>query len=119
MSTITVKTKEELKKAVAKGTDEIIVVGKLANDLKKSKKIMAVSAITLAILTAAIATIPFTGGISVVAAGTIAALTGLEIVQIIAISSVGVALNFAVHKGYNVKIVTQYGTIIILTKKTR
>ncbi len=116
MSTVTVKTKEELSKAVKSGVGEIIVVGKLASKLKKSKKIIGAGAVTIAILTAAIAAIPFTAGLSIAAAGPIVVLTGLDIAVIIAVSFVGIATVFAVYKDYDVVIETPDGTIIFKRK---
>ena len=49
-----VSTKEELKSAKEQGITEIIVTGKLANDLKKSKKIALAGTVTIGILTAAL-----------------------------------------------------------------
>jgi len=100
MSSITVKTKEELESAKHNGYAEIIVSGELADDLKKSKKIALAGAVTLGVLTAALAAMPFTGGLSAVAAAPVAALTGLEIAGIIAAASVGLALVIAVFKDY-------------------
>ncbi len=116
MSTMTVKTKEELKKAIASNTNEIIVVGALAANLKKSKKIMTLGAVALPILVAAMAAIPFTGGLSAVVATPIAVLTGVEIAVIIAVNYVGVALIIAIYKDYDVVIETPDGTIIFKKK---
>ena len=66
MSSITVATTKELESAKAKRYKEIIVSGKLAE--KKSKKIALTGAVTLSVLKAALASIPFTRGLSLVAA---------------------------------------------------
>ncbi len=100
MSSITVSTKSELSSARDNGYDEIIVVGKLASDLKKAKTITYAGAVTITALGAALAAIPFTGGLSVFAAAPIAALTGLEISAIIIAASLGIALIIAVFKDY-------------------
>ena len=101
MSQVTVRTKSELESARVQGVEKIIVEGSLANKLKNSKRIAYVGGGTIAVLTAAIAAAPFTGGVSFLAAAApIAALTGLEISVIIAVSAVGVTLVIAVFKGY-------------------
>jgi NADH:ubiquinone oxidoreductase subunit K len=100
MSSITVTTKKELESAKENLIEEIIVSGKLADDLKKSKNIALASGVTLGVLAAALAAIPFTGGLSVFAAAPVAALTGLEIAAIIAAASVGLALVIALFKDY-------------------
>lgn len=99
-SLITVTTKGELESAKNKAYEEIIVAGKLANDLKKSKSIASAGVATIGILTAALAATPFTGGLSAFAAVPIAALTGLEIAAIIIAASLGIALIIAVFKDY-------------------
>ncbi len=100
MSQVTVRTKSELESARVQGIEKIIVEGSLANKLKNSKRIAYVGGGTIAVLTAAIAAAPFTGGVSFLAAAPIAALTGLEISAIIAVSAVGITLVIAVFKGY-------------------
>lgn len=120
MSSITVKTKNELKSAMDIGYSEIVVEGKLADDLKKGKKIAYCSAATLAVLGAAIvaipATMPLTGGFSALAAAPVAALTGLEISAIIVAISIGVTLIVAVFKDYE-EISYQDGQLVL--KKTK
>ncbi len=100
MRSITVTTKEELKSAKDNGYENIIVQGTLANDLKKAKKIALAGSVTIGVLGAALAAIPFTGGLSIVAAVPIATLTGLEIAAIIIASSLGLALIIALFKDY-------------------
>jgi len=100
VSQVTVRTKSELESARVQGIEKIIVEGSLANKLKNSKRIAYVGGGTIAVLTAAIAAAPFTGGVSFLAAAPIAALTGLEISAIIAVSAVGITLVIAVFKGY-------------------
>ena len=101
MVTRTVSTKYELESAKNDGADEITVIGELADKLHKAKKIAYVGAGTLAVLTAALAAAPFTGGFSMVGFAPVAVLTGLEIAAIIAAASVGLALIIAVFKGYD------------------
>jgi thiamine monophosphate synthase len=97
----TVSTKAELESAKDSKVDEIIVVGDLANDLKKSKKIAYAGAGTIAVLTAALAATPFTGGLSAVGLIPVAAMTGFEVAAIIIAFSIGVALIVAVFKDYD------------------
>lgn len=118
MKTAIVRTAEELKQAKENQVDEMIIIGKLANQLKKAKKITALSGLSIAVLTAATASImtipaatvsaPVTGGISAMVSGLTAAttttaavtLTGMEIATIIFISSVGFIVIIAIFKDY-------------------
>ena len=111
-----VSTKEELKSAKEQGITEIIVSGKLANDLKKSKKIALAGTVTIGILTAALAATPFTGGITAFAAAPVAALTGVEIVAIIAAASIGLALIIAVYKEYD-EVSYENGKLVLRKKQ--
>lgn len=104
----TVTTREQLKAAQDSGVAEIVVVGELADKLKRAKKVALLSGAALAAITAAItaATVaaPFTGGLSYAAfaagAAPAAAMTGLEIAAIITAASLGVALIVALFKDY-------------------
>ncbi|MGL6150606.1 MAG: hypothetical protein ACRC1N_05310 [Aeromonas sobria] len=98
---IEVRTKDELIRAKDRGEKEIIVIGKLADDLKRSKKLAYIGGGTLVALTAALAATPFTGGMSMFAVAPIAALTGMEISAIIIAASIGLTLIIAVFKGYD------------------
>ena len=100
LATRTVSTKPELEDASNAGFREITVIGDLANNLLKAKKLAYVGAGTIALLTAALTAIPFTGGLSMVGAASIATLTGLEIAAIIAAASIGVTLIIAIFKDY-------------------
>lgn len=99
-----VKTREELKAAQEAGAAEIVVIGELADKLKKAKKVATLGAAGLATLSAVIgiATVaaPMTGGISYLAAAPVAALTGLEIAAIITASFLGIGLIVAIFSGY-------------------
>lgn len=75
MTTRTVTTMEELKKAKGENVEKIIVEGMLSENLVKSRKVATLSAASLAALTAAIATAaasiaaaPVTGGLFAIAA---------------------------------------------------
>ncbi len=100
MSSIIVSTKSELKSAKNEGYDEIIVTGELAAKLKKAEEITFISGTALTLLTGALVAAPFTEGLSFLAAAPIAALTGIEIIAIIAASAVGLTLVLAVFKDY-------------------
>lgn len=100
MTTQTVSTKAELESAKNAKINEIIITGKLANDLKKSKKIAYTSAGTIAVLTAAIAATPLTGGLSAIGLIPVAAMTGFEVAAIIIAASIGITLIIAIFKDY-------------------
>ena len=100
MTSRIVTTKDQLESAKNSRINEIIITGKLANDLKKSKKIAYASAGTIAVLTAAIAATPFTGGLSAVGLIPVAAMTGFEIAAIIIAASIGITLIIAIFKDY-------------------
>ncbi len=100
MSSITVTTKEELKRAINEQYDEILVIGKLAKKVKKAEKIKTLSPKALAMIsglavvgTGAAVAAPFTGGVSAAAfaaaAAPAAALSGLEVSVIAFIVFVG------------------------------
>jgi len=119
MSSQIVETREELKKALADGAEEIVVKGELANKLKKAKTITKIGASGLGILTvasgASVIAAPVTGGISLFAAAPIAALTGTEVATIIIAISLGIALVMAVYKGYDE--IEYSGGKLVLRKK--
>lgn len=98
---VIVHTKEELESAQKSGAQEIIIKGDLAEKVRNGKKILTIGKFTLIALTAAIAAIPITGGISSVALAPIVALTSLEIAAIAAIFFVGIALLMAVWNEYD------------------
>lgn len=108
MSTRTVRTKEELKKAKADNIKEIIVIGKLAKDLKAAKKITTLGTASLGILTTAIGVgvvaAPFTAGtslgISALTAVPLAASTGVSVPAIILASTIGIGFIIAIFKDY-------------------
>ncbi len=125
MSTVT--TKEELKAAQSKGVDEIIVVGKLAGQLKLAKKVALLSTATLAALGVFLTTVtvtttvtaPMTGGMSYLAAAPVvvpvAAMTGVEVAAIIAASFLGLALILAIYKDYE-EISYESGRLVLRKK---
>ena len=95
-----VRTKEELAAAKDQKYQEILVQGTLADDLKKSKKIALASGTVAVLLVAALAAIPFTAGISTLGLASVATLTGMELVAVIAAVTVGLTLIIAVFKDY-------------------
>ena len=113
---ITVRTKSELESARNDEYEEIVVTGKLANDLKKSKSIAYAGVATIGILAAALAATPFTGGLSAFAAVPIAALTGLEISALIIAAALGIAIIISVFKDYE-EISYSDGKLVLKKKK--
>lgn len=102
MSSLTVTTKEELKKAKESNVNEIIIVGELAENLKKAKTITTLGAGVITVLTVALAITPASGGLSLAAVAPIAFTTGLSASVIIAIIAVGgVTLTIALFKDYD------------------
>lgn len=102
MSVVT--TREELKVAQESGAPEIIVIGELADKLKRAKKVASLSTAGLALLGTVIGvatvTAPLTGGMSYFAAAPVAAFTGLEVAAIITASFLGIGLLVALFSGY-------------------
>ena len=95
-----VTTKEELEKAQKSNESEIVIEGELAQKVKNGRKIITVGKLTLITLVGAIGAIPFTGGVSVAAFASVAALTGLEVALITAVAFVGVGLLTSIWKEY-------------------
>lgn len=113
----TVRTKDELESAKKKGVSEILVVGELADKLKKVKKISKLGKGALAVLSAGLIAAPFTGGISMVAATPLAAGVGVSVAAVIAASAIGIALVCAIFKDYE-EIECSPGRLV-LRKKTK
>jgi len=101
MEKIIVRTKSELKEAIDKKYEEIVVEGSLADKLKTVKKIAKVGRATLAVLATALVAAPFTGGLSFFSAAPIAALTGIRIAVIIAVSVIGLGLILGIYNDYD------------------
>ncbi len=100
MSEVIVRTKSELDAARKSKASFIVIEGELAAKVKKSKRIAYASAGTIAVITAAIAATPITGGLSMLALAPTAALTGFETAAIIAACFVGLGLLIALFKDY-------------------
>ncbi|MGE8449586.1 MAG: hypothetical protein ACN6OP_02965 [Pseudomonadales bacterium] len=80
--------------------DEIVVKGKLAGELRRTKKLALGGATTITVLSAGLASIPMTGGLSAFAVAPVAALKSFEIAAIITAASIGVGLIVAIFRGY-------------------
>ena len=105
---VVVCTKEELEAATRRKARRIVVKGELASKISASFKglrnLSASSLNTLAlVLSGAALFAPFTGGVSLGAAGTVMGTVGAALTAsaIAAISAIGVALIVAVFKGYD------------------
>lgn len=128
MTTRTVTTKEELKKAKEDKVDEIVVTGKLAKDLANAQKITKLGKVAMGALTACIAAVaaatvmaPETGGASLLAVaatlGTTAATTGLNVSAILLICSLGLTVIMAIFKEYDVITLKLGPDVVIKLKK--
>ena len=123
---ITVSTKTDLELAKSRGYAEIVVLGNIADNLKRTKKITYTSVAALAIISAALiplavvvspAANPVTVGlISRFAAAPVATLTGLDISTIIIASSLGLTLIIAVFKDYE-EISYEKGKLVLRKRK--
>ena len=118
MSTVTVRTKEELERAKNNGVEEIIVVGELAQKLKTAKVIGTLSKITIGLVAAALAAIPMTGGLSMVALAPVAAMAGVDIAVIAAVVFIGMSLLLAILKEYDIRVtVDKDGNVVVILEK--
>lgn len=86
----TIHTKEQLEQAIAGGATEVVIEGELAIHIHNSRRFPSLSSAAIAALGAAIASIPFTAGISIAAVSAAAALSGIEIALIIATVVLGI-----------------------------
>jgi hypothetical protein len=76
--------------------------------------------VSLAALSAALVAVPFTGGISLVAAGGVAMLTGVDIALILAVCFCGIALVMAVYGDYEeVEFSSPPPRLVLRSKKNR
>lgn len=99
-STITVRTKEELSGAIAGNVASIVILGKLAETTNRTLVLQNSSKYILTALGVSLATIPLTGGLGVVAAAPIAALTGLGVPAIMAVAYIGFSLVLLLIRSY-------------------
>ncbi|MFJ5503830.1 hypothetical protein ACIPUO_06415 [Pectobacterium carotovorum] len=100
MDQVIVRTKAELERAQSSKAEIIRIEGDLANKVRKGKTVAKASGVALTAIAAALAATPFTGGLSMLGAASVAAVTGFEIAAIIAAASIGIALIVAVFKDY-------------------
>ncbi|WP_434033705.1 hypothetical protein [Cupriavidus sp. a3] len=108
-----VRTKEEFKRAAKSGEHEIIVMGSLADTVRKAYKVQSLSKAALAAIGALAVATPFTYGVSgIVAVG----LTGMELATIIFVIFVGVTLILAVLRDYE-EIEASPGKVVLRKKK--
>lgn len=123
---ITIKTKDQLKKAKEDKVREFVVVGDLAEKLYKTRKISKLSkkaAIALSVAVGAGAiTAPFTGGGSLMLVGALAtsaiATIGGSQVVLIALGIGGILALYALYKDYDINFeVGTDGKIIVVCKK--
>ncbi|MFS8448365.1 hypothetical protein EIQ06_02880 [Xanthomonas campestris pv. campestris] len=102
MGSVIVMTRDELEAARNAKAQEIVVMGKLADDLKKTSRFAKLGAVSVAAIAAAVGLAPVTGGLSTLGLAAVATVTGLEIAAIITATSLGIALIMAIHKDYDV-----------------
>ncbi|MGV5951676.1 hypothetical protein [Escherichia coli] len=118
MAEVTVRSKDELEKAQNSKAEIIIIEEELANEIKKTKAVTKVSGVVIAAMIATFATIPLTGGGSVLVVSSLAALSGLDIAVIIAAASIGIALIIAVFRDYE-EIEFSNGKMILKLKRKK
>lgn len=97
---MTVTRREDLKAALDQKPDILVIEGRLAKQVRTSRKIKSVGPAALAILVASIAAIPLTGGASFLLAGPIAASAGVSVVLVLALLSLGLWVVFAIWGDY-------------------
>ena len=112
MATTVVYTKEELKKAIDAGYEEIIVEGELAEKFYKIRKVFNLSTAKI------LAMVAIGGGLSVSTIATrgkaykivikIAELSGLDVAIILIVIFFGIGLIYGIYKDYNVESDTEY-----------
>lgn len=100
MDQVVVRTKAELERAQGNKAGIIRIEGELANKVRKGRVVAKASGATIALVAAALAATPFTGGLSMAGLAPVAALTGFEIAAIISAASIGLALIIAIFKDY-------------------
>lgn len=101
MSEVVVTTRDELAAATKRREPTILVQGKLADDLRKVRKLRRLGIGGLIALGGLIGLTPFTGGLSAALGfSTAAALTGMEISLIIVAACIGISLLIAIFRDY-------------------
>ncbi len=122
---VVVATPEELSAAYQRKAERIVVVGELAAKLGQAfsglRKLSASALNTLALVVSGAALLaPFTGGVSLGAAGTVMGTVGAALTAsaIAAISAIGVALVVAVFKGYD-EVKLKGGSLELVLRKRK
>lgn len=122
---VVVATPEELSAAYQRKAERIVVVGELAAKLGQAfnglRKLSASALNTLALVVSGAALLaPFTGGVSLGAAGTVMGTLGAALTAsaIAAISAIGVALVVAVFKGYD-EVKLKGGSLELVLRKRK
>lgn len=120
---VVVYTAQELAQAQKSGAERILVKGQLASKLDTAlKAIKNMSASTLnalaLVLSGAALLAPFTGGVSLGAAGTVMGTLGAAVTAaaIAAISAIGLSLVIAVVKGYDEVKISGGGLELVIKK---
>ncbi len=116
MKEITVYKKKELKKAYKQGYGEITIKGNLAKNIYKSRKIFK-NKIALGTLSVIGVTAIFSKGMTAIAVAPLAAVTGTEVVALIAVCVIGIGFLIALFKDYEE--IEMSTTNIILRKKSK
>lgn len=102
MSKFLVRTKEDLEFAIKNNEPDIIIVGELAEKVNRSLFVKKLSKPTLIALGVAIAATPVTGGFSgAVGVAAAVALSGVEVIAIVAVVFLGLALIISMVDKYN------------------
>lgn len=97
-----VSTKEELERAINSGETFIIIRGELAKDVKNSYELKKISKATLMVIGAALAAIPFTGGLSAAVLAPLAASTGVSVGILLAAAAIGFSVAMSLIEKYEI-----------------
>lgn len=127
MAQIIVTTKEQLKRAVQDGEEDILLQGEVVKYYKAASKLKTVGKFSLGIAVAGAMAVPFTGGLSGVAtigamsavAGAAASVSLSTIALITFIAFIGVGLLFAIFNDYEEVEVEGLGIKLKLKKKKK
>lgn len=98
---IVVRSKKELECAIERKEKDIVIVGELAEDVKRTERVKTLGPIALGTLGTALAAIPFSGGLSTFGVIPIAISIGLSPAIIILIITIGLTLILTLIKDYD------------------
>lgn len=104
MKVAKVKTKKELQCAVNSGCDKIIVIGDLAKQVSKAYSVRKYSKCAMAALGTALIGVATTGPVGTALAVPVAAVTGIEIALIVAVTAIGVSLVITLTEHYSLEV---------------